>query len=249
MAACSPVRPLVDAHFAGTISPRGERSLRDHLPTCAACRGYYERHLVLASLDPRSLRPEDRMAIGLGFSPRRVADRAWTTIGAAAAAAAIALAVLPGRAPAEFTARGAPSPASPSFFAYRIGPDARLNAQGSTIRANDDLAFAYANPGGVRRLLVYGVDEHRHVYWYYPAWSDPTDDPHAIGLDRSETLRELPEAIRHGIDGVRLTIHAVFLDEDVSVREVERWLADPRTSDEPLPSTVYEERLTLAVEH
>jgi hypothetical protein len=249
MAPRSCIRPLVDAHFAGTISPADERSLRGHLPTCAACTAYYDRHIVLASLDPRSLRPEDRMAIGLGLAQPRAPFPAWSAIGAVAAAAVIALAVLQARPPVEFAPRGAPAVGHPSFFAYRIDPASRLSAQGSTIRANDDLAFAFTNPGGLRRLLVYGVDEHRHVYWYYPAWSDPTDDPRAIVVDRGEALRELPEAIRHEIDGNRLTIHAVFLDEDVSVRQVERWLAEPRTSDEPLPSTRYEERLTLAVEH
>jgi hypothetical protein len=96
---------------------------------------------------------------------------------------------------------------------------------------------------------VYGVDEHRHVYWYYPAWSNPSDDPHAIAVDPGVALRELPEAIRHEIDGHELTIHAVFLDHDTSVRQVERWVEEARTPNEPLPGAAYEEHVALAVEH
>jgi RNA polymerase sigma-70 factor (ECF subfamily) len=175
-------------------------------------------------------------------------------LGVAAAALSLAL-VQPRVRDLGFTPRGAlrplaPSAASaPAFFAYRIEPAARLEARGATIRPTDDLAFAYTNPSGYRRLLVYGVDEHRHVYWYYPAWSDPVADPHAIGVAPGVELRELPEAIRHAIDGRELTIHAVFLDEDTSVRAVEHWIADPRTAGEPLPATLHEERITLSVEH
>src|SRR5258705_8522802 len=60
---------LVDAHFAGSISPLRERDLRSHLPACETCRDYYERHLLLSSLDPQAKRPQDRLGMGLGLSP------------------------------------------------------------------------------------------------------------------------------------------------------------------------------------
>jgi hypothetical protein len=242
------VRRLVDAHFGATISPRDERAMRAHLPECDACRRYYDRHLVVASLDPSAVRVEDRIATGLGLRTRRSRLGAWPAV-VATAAAAVAVFVMQSRAPLEFTARGIHRPAKPSFSAYRVDPAGMLSGDGGTIRASDDLAFAYANPGGLHRLLVYGVDEHHHVYWYYPAWSSPHDDPHAIAIDAGVLLRELPEAIRHEIDGRRLVIHAAFLDDDVSVRQVEQWVADPRTADQPLPAAVYEESVSLTVEH
>jgi hypothetical protein len=242
------VRRLIDSHFAGTIAPREERAMRSHLGECAECRTYYERHLVVASLDPRAIRAEQRIATGLGLGPRRARGGTWTAA-MALATAAFALFVMQSRTSLDFTPRGLHASAKPSFFAYRIDPAGKLDAQGGTIRATDDLAFAYTNPEGLRRLLVFGVDEHRHVYWYYPAWSDPSADPHAIAVDPGVDLRELPEAIRHEIDGDRLTIRAVFLDRDMSVRQVEQWVADPRTSDAPLPATAYEERVNLNVEH
>ena len=49
------VRRLVDRHFAGSIAPRDEHTLREHLPSCVSCFARYERQLVLAKLDPRRL--------------------------------------------------------------------------------------------------------------------------------------------------------------------------------------------------
>ena len=43
-------RRLIDAHFAGRPSPAGEQELRRHLVTCPACRGYYDRHLLLGRI-------------------------------------------------------------------------------------------------------------------------------------------------------------------------------------------------------
>jgi hypothetical protein len=65
------LRKLLDLHFAGIISPDEERLFRPHLPTCADCRAYYRRHLVLAHHDPDALSSKERIAIGLGISGRR----------------------------------------------------------------------------------------------------------------------------------------------------------------------------------
>ena len=79
------VRDLVDAHFAGRIAPVRERRMREHLPGCASCSRYYEKHLVLASLDPRAPSAQERMAVGLGIAPAvapSARSRAWA-LGAA----------------------------------------------------------------------------------------------------------------------------------------------------------------------
>src|SRR5690348_7744043 len=66
---------LVDAHFAGNISPARERELRSHLPACETCRDYYERHLLLTALDPAANKPQDRLGVGLGIAPSRRPSR------------------------------------------------------------------------------------------------------------------------------------------------------------------------------
>lgn len=244
------VRALIDSHFAGSISPSREQTMRAHLPGCEACRRYYGRHLVLAKLEPRAAGPEARIAVGLGLRPSRQRVPAWS-VAVALCAAALLLAFVPMARSREsgFAARGVLGAAKPQFFVYRIDPTRRLEPHGSIIKATDELAFAYANPTGFRRLFVYGVDEHRHVYWYYPAWSSPADDPHALTVPSGPEVRELPEAIRHEIDGRELTIHAVFLDDDTSVRRVERLVHDVRSPGDALPiAGAYEERLSLTVE-
>ncbi len=221
------VRKLVDAHFRGDIDPEGERRMRAHLPQCHGCQRYYERCLLREKLDPSGLGPEVRLARGLGLHPRKKAVSGWTLASACATAALLVAALIAMKLrPSDdgFAARGGVTPDRAEIFAYRTNPWERLERR-ARIRANDEIAFAYTNPGGFHRLLVYGVDEHGHVYWYHPAWVEPMDDPHAIAIAAGPELHELPEAIRHALDGHELALHAVFINDDVSVRRVESLLA------------------------
>jgi hypothetical protein len=95
-------------------------------------------------------------------------------------------------------------------------------ALGEVMRASDELAFAFDNPASARHLLIFGVDEHRHVYWYHPAWVNPATTPTAVAIPGGR--HELPEAVSHDLDGGVLTLYAVFANEAVSVRELERAL-------------------------
>jgi hypothetical protein len=172
-----------------------------------------------------------------------------------AAAAVAMLLVRPTAHPEEFAARGAPADADPQVFVYRVADrgaagltSVRLDARGATIGAGDDLAFAYTNPRGYRHLLVFGVDEHRHVQWYYPAWTNAADDPPAFDVGAAETERELPEAIVHDLDGSELTIYAVFLDGETSVTRVEQQVGAMGAVGEPLPiQGAFQQRTTLHV--
>jgi hypothetical protein len=258
-------RALVDAHFRGRIAPDAERAMRAHVTDCAACRSYYERHMILAEIDPRAKREgaEARIARGLGLLPSRswlggapsralrVAPLAW-----AACAAAIALfAIFPKRHhdANDFTARGVTSMGEEArVFVYRMQPLARLDEArpdgDRQIRKNDALAFAYTNPRGYEHLLVFGVDEHRHVYWYYPAWTNAAEDPRAIAIDGGRDTRELPHAIRHDLDGQTLTIFAVFTHDEPSVRGVEAIVAAHDPASGPLRSSdAFEQRVALTV--
>jgi Putative zinc-finger len=254
-------RDLIDAHFAGRISPEAERRMREHLPDCADCRRHYERHLVLAGLDPGSLPAMRRIGRALGLRlPASSAATAsaprpmrWMVAATASAAAlaAVFLVVRPRGDGGQYTARGGAEPAMPALFVYELQPVREL-APGDRVRRTDDLAFAYANPGGYRRLLVFGVDEHRHVYWYYPAWTNPADDPRAVPLPDGRgdrTKHELPEGIRHDIDGDHLTLYAEFLNDDVGVRSVEARVAAAGAPGDPLllPGAA-EQRIALTLE-
>lgn len=243
MSPCA-MRPEVDRHFAGTLHPAAERLLREHLPACEECRRTYERHLLLASLDPKALNPEERLARGLGLRPARAAPRRSQALGLLAAAAALtAVLGLPLLKRDGFATRGtgaAPAPVHLSVYRWEGGKAVPVESE---IGEDDELAFAYENRAGRRRLLVVGVDEHRHYYWFFPAWKDPAQNPEAIPIAPAERPQELTEAISHGLDGERLTLRAIFTDEALTVREVERRL----DQGEPLPADALEQTIPLSI--
>jgi hypothetical protein len=118
-------------------------------------------------------------------------------------------------------------------FAYRIEDGKKSERIGTDIEASDELAFAYVNPGGLERLLIFGVDEHGHVYWYQPTWTSAADNPRSVLVDSGPEVHELPNSVAHTLDGKQLTIHYIFTNEDISVREVERRLKEQRDSLHP----------------
>jgi hypothetical protein len=213
---------LVDAHFSGRLSPAGERRMRGHLVACEPCRGYYDRHLLLATVDPDGARPmRDRLARGLGFSLARPQPRRWpvlATAGALAAACALVLMVAPRRS-TEFEPRSA-APGS-QLLVYELTPGESPRPVISQIHADAGLAFAYANIRHRRRLMVFAVDENRQVYWYHPAWQSPAENPVALEIAGDDALHEIPQAITQHFAGHHLQLFGVFLDRPMSTREME----------------------------
>ncbi len=240
------MRIHIDRHFAGTISPRAERAMRAHLPGCDSCRDFYRRHMLLARIDPRALPFEERIARGLGLR----AGRRTTALGAGlvAAAAAVVLLLRLHAGSDGFTSRGTGAFASPAphVFVYEVHQGSRPAPAGDALRLGDELAFAYENASAKPRLLVFGVDEHGHVYWFHPAWTRDTDDPVAIPVETDGERHELPEAIRQPFDGTRLEIRSVFVDEPVSVRRVEALLQQNPRGPLPIPGAIETSR-TLTV--
>jgi len=221
-------RSLMRAHFDLSISPGEERKLRLHLVGCTDCAAWYERHLLIASLDPKAPRAGERLAVGLGLKRKGGLPPFPLHLGVAVAAMA-AMALLLVKKPAEFAARsGEPSAQVAQVFVYRVPPGQAGQAVGSSMRSTDELAFAYVNSAGFSRLLIFGEDEHGHIYWYHPAWSDQAENPRAIAIGSGPELRELPESIAHDIDGKKLKIRSIFTNSDLSVRDVEQLLARQR---------------------
>ncbi len=242
------MRAHVDSHFAGTISPNAERAMREHLASCDSCRGVYQRHLLLARLDPEALPSEERIARGLGL--RRGRGVAATRVGLMVAAAAVLALLVRAHAGADgFTSRGGivtfAGPTS-RVLVYDIREGMAPAPAESALRAGDELAFAYENGAAKRRLLVFGTDERGHVYWFHPAWTNDADNPVAIPIETDGARHELPEAIRQRFDGAHLEIRSVFVDDPVSVRQVEALLRDHPRGALPIPGAV-ETSVVLAV--
>jgi len=202
--------------------------MRDHLEGCADCRRYYERHLLLAALDPSAPSAKERLGRGLGLDAAR---GVWPALPASAVAAA-ALCALCGlvfvvwravpSADREFAARsGAVVTPSAELVVYRLARGGVPERVERRIGRDDELLFAYTNPEGFRYLLVFGVDERGQVYWYHPAWTDPSHTPAAVPIRPGPDLVELPEAVHHELEGRRLRLYAIFSESRPTVRELE----------------------------
>src|SRR5260370_17283220 len=109
--ACRPHRRAMDAHFAARAGPDAARALFAHLAGCAHCRRRYDRHLLLAEIDPRAPSDEARLAHSLGLAPRPRRRWQWMAAASMTLAAACVLLLLPLRGH-EFAARGGPPPTS-----------------------------------------------------------------------------------------------------------------------------------------
>jgi hypothetical protein len=212
-----PTLDRVDRHFSGALGSGDEAQLRRHLPECAECRERYRAHLLVERLDPRAAGPKARLARALGLRPRR---RWGLWLGVPMAAMATAAVVLFIGTGNGFVARGGAGPAALQI--YRAGAERLVEA---SMRAGDELAFAYRNPARKKFLLVFGVDEHQHVFWYHPAWVSAADEPVAIPIAVDAALHELPEAIAQPLDGRELRMTAWFLDEPLSVKAAEALIA------------------------
>jgi hypothetical protein len=239
--AVCPMRGRVDDHFARRLRPGSERTLREHLPSCASCKSLYDRHLLLLRLDPRAAGDsQKRLGQGLGLvrPPIPVAQG----VAALAAVAVLAVSVLFTRdapfMPAGtegFTARGGSAVMkAEALRVFRVRPGVAAEAVEGELNAWDELAFAYQNPNGRKWLLIYGVDEHQHVYWFHPSWSNPDEDPAAVKAFGGVALHELPEAISHDFDGKLLVLHGVLSDERLTVKQAEA-LLQGRDAAQPLP--------------
>lgn len=209
---------LIDSHFRGAIAPTDERRMRAHVSDCETCRAHYRRRQIFASLDPAALSPEERLGRGLGFGKpaRRLA---FPAVAALLAVAAVLFFVI---RPHDdgFTARGNVLPLQSSISVYRVGDRTLLSASGA-VRRDDELAFSYRNDSKKPYVMIFGVDEKGAVYWFYPAWTNESENPTALKTDPAQTTVQLPEAIKHPFAGKQLNIHGVFLDQPLTVREVE----------------------------
>jgi hypothetical protein len=237
------VRELIFAHFSLRIRPAGERRMRAHLPTCAACRKLYDQHLALAALDPDAASARDRLAVGLGL--RRPVAPLWTRIGfATGAVGVVALALFLVNDPRDrtvamdesrFVARGGQVAEENGFSVFhadaRNGDALAPLSEDDVVPASDELAFSYRNPAGKRYLLIFAVERAAgpsqppegpaRIRWYHPAWEDPSSNPAAIAVPQSAAPILLPEAIAHDFESGEARLFAVFVDQPLTVRQVE----------------------------
>jgi hypothetical protein len=154
---------------------------------------------------------------------------------AAAAAAVVLPVVLAKRAPTpgplqtEFRAKSAaanPDPRSRwiALNAFRLSGNGPPEPLHGVLHVDDGLLFSYTNlgPAPFSHLMVFGIDEQRHVYWYYPAFLDPRDNPTGITIEKGASRVALDEVVAHRYRAGRLTVFGLFSDRAFSVSDVER---------------------------
>jgi hypothetical protein len=227
-----PHHRLMADHFAGRSSPRKEALLRAHLPGCTPCRHRYERHRLLAELDPAALRPPERLAAGLGLraSRARPRPRLLMSLSLVPAFAALTLLLVWSR-PDPPAPRGALAP-PPTLLVYQLGAAGPPRLASGAVASSDELAFAYNNPAGLPYLLVFGVDQHRRVFWYHPAWTTGAPPPAPVAAQAGVGPHELPDAVRHRLEPGSLEIFALLSTVSIAPAAVEGAVAagrDPAT--------------------
>lgn len=116
---------------------------------------------------------------------------------------------------------------------YRIRTGLPPELVKGELRAVDELVFTYENVAGKKWLLIYGVDEHGHVYWFHPRGTGTDAGLAAVPALAGVGPHELTEPVSNALDGKKLTLHGVFSDERLTVKRVESLLRG-RGPDEPL---------------
>ena len=229
-------RAWVDAHFRGDIHPKDEQRMRQHLPGCTQCMARYNKRLIYERIDPRAIGVTARLERGLGLRRRRAVDFFRFAVPAACILVALVFFVIPRSSEdVGFRSRGGKGIESRravepevGIEVYRVRGGRSVRAQGA-IDAADDLAFAYRNRAGKRRLLLFGMDEQSNIEWYQPAWSDASANPTAVSIEKGADLRELPEAIARTLAGPSMRVTAWFVDDAITVRQAEILIRAGRT--------------------
>jgi hypothetical protein len=226
------LRRLVDWHFGKGLSLTNEARLRNHLPACADCREAYEVYQAAERLDAKALGPCKRLATALGLPadvrwPRRRVLR-WGIGTLSGVGAMTLLLIATSSTPStelgrENAPRGNPiENAEPlEVTVFRVKGEWESIRVKDVVSPRDELAFAYRNEVGKSFLMIFAIDGAGHLVWYHPAWTDPADNPTAVPITKQVGFKELPEAVRQSLQGPSLTVHALFMEKALDVREVE----------------------------
>jgi hypothetical protein len=115
------------------------------------------------------------------------------------------------------------------------------------VHAGEALAFAYTNPTDApyARLMIFAHDDAGHVFWYWPAWRDPSASPAAIPISAAAAPVELGEAVKHPLPAGPLTLTALFTNQPYDVHQVEAAVAGGAAALAALQGRVVHERVEV----
>jgi hypothetical protein len=257
----------VERHFAAASTRGSDRRLFRHMKTCADCRDQYR---TLALLEELETGGGERARVRLGRSLFEPAPRpALVSAGLAVAFACVALVFSVGRMPSPFHSRGgvdgftarggvaAFEGPQPSLAIFRVprdqnNPDllaaSETQRAGNVVHAGESLAFSYVNPQavGASYVMIFARDAAGHVFWFWPAWENASDDPQSLPIAQGANPVELREAVRHELQPGDLTIVGLFTPRPLHVREVEAAIANGLQGLQAFPGHVWNETLEVS---
>ncbi|HMA91398.1 MAG TPA: hypothetical protein VKP30_01880 [Polyangiaceae bacterium] len=86
--------------------------------------------------------------------------------------------------------------------------------------------FSYTNLGSspFEYLVIFSVDAHKNVRWFYPAYEQPGTNPASIAIKHDLADVPLPDLIHQDWAPGPIAIHALFSSRPLHVLEVEAWI-------------------------
>jgi len=108
--------------------------------------------------------------------------------------------------------------------AFRLSGEAAPEPLHDVLHKDDGLLFSYTNlgPEPFSYLMIFGIDEGRHVYWYYPAFLDARDNPKGTEIEKGGSRVGLQEVIAHPYREGMLRLFGLFSDRALSVSDIEQ---------------------------
>ena len=218
---CFSVETL-QAYVDGDLNDDDRETVESHLG-CLLCREQVDALQQEGAQAPAAvtaLRPTSRIP-------------ASGVVGLLAASVAFAMIVVDWRAEPEptWTARGSDGQGNVAWDAtFWVGTRALSSGDAISPRARVRVRI---EAGALDQyfMLAFAVDGAGRVYWYYPAWQDPANDPLAVPLDRRAANGGLVnEAVEHELHPGPLRISVVVSRRRLSVRTVEKMIASRPTS-------------------
>jgi hypothetical protein len=244
---CS-MRSSIDRYFAGELDEHARQQLGKHLSVCEECRAYYEGTELVVQPVPRNIRSMIGSAIFLLF-----------VVGG------IGLLFLLPEEPPETEAqiieverylqaqdrdreKEAVRQKSPArLWVYRRAPVGQPMPIENELKPDDELSFKYENASGWEYLLVFAVDEHDRMYWYYPGWGDEETNPAAVAIAPKDKPTELPPTVNHRFEGTWITLYAIFTHRVLTVRDIEALLKGEREPGSPVVPDSFEQTFLIRV--
>jgi hypothetical protein len=231
-------RSRVDRYFAGDLGPADTKAMFEGLWRCESCRTRYERHLVLEqALAGKKAPGAERLWQSIAATAEHTTQRTTKGVdrgkrrnflGVSLAVACVLLvpSVLKQiRTSTPVPRGGGGVRPAPALHLYRTH-EGRTEPIIGELASDDGVLVAYSNPDpALAYLMVFGVDQHGGVHWYYPAYERQGEDPVAVQIRTNAFGVELGEEIRHPLPQGDLRIFALFLETPHHVLETEASIA------------------------